>query len=111
MNATYRQDYSDEAFWQKIRTLPRNAGRTVLEQALLLFALLTGPQTPAWAKTAILAALGYLVCPIDAVPDFLPGIGYGDDLAVMAALLAELASLIDDDVRRRARELMPESLR
>jgi uncharacterized membrane protein YkvA (DUF1232 family) len=36
----------------------------------------------------ILAALAYFVLPTDAIPDVLPAIGFTDDAAVIAALIA-----------------------
>ncbi len=35
---------------------------------------------------AILAALFYVVCPVDVVPDFIPGLGWLDDLLVLGFL-------------------------
>ncbi len=45
------------------------------------------PETPTSAKAMIMAALAYFVLPVDAIPDFLPVIGYTDDAAVIAAVL------------------------
>jgi uncharacterized membrane protein YkvA (DUF1232 family) len=38
----------------------------------------------------MLAALAYFVLPVDAIPDFIAGLGYTDDAAVFAALMAVL---------------------
>jgi len=46
--------------------------------------------TPLAAKGMMFAALAYFVMPIDAIPDFIAGLGYTDDAAVFAALLAIL---------------------
>lgn len=48
------------------------------------------PETPAAAKGMMLAALAYFVLPTDALPDILPVIGFTDDAAVFAALMAIL---------------------
>jgi uncharacterized membrane protein YkvA (DUF1232 family) len=51
-------------------------------------------------RAAVLAAAGYLVSPIDAIPDVIPVIGRLDDIAVvLAALRFAMAGL--DPVRRR----------
>jgi uncharacterized membrane protein YkvA (DUF1232 family) len=105
VNATFREHYSEEGFWTKARAIGRKAGRKVLENALILYALLTDNETPAWAKAGILAALGYFVMPFDAIPDPLPGIGLADDALVLALLLAELKGLATDDIRQRARDM------
>lgn len=47
-----------------------------------------------WSKKNVVlavAALIYLISPIDLVPDFLIGIGFGDDLAVIAWAFAKLS--------------------
>ena len=38
----------------------------------------------------MLAALAYFVMPVDVVPDFIAGLGFTDDAAVFAALIAIL---------------------
>jgi len=40
------------------------------------------------AKGMILAALAYFVMPVDAIPDVIAGLGFTDDAAVFAALMA-----------------------
>jgi len=48
------------------------------------------PETPTAAKGMILATLAYFVLPTAALPDILPAIGFTDDAAVFAALIAIL---------------------
>lgn len=56
--------------------------------ALSVFWCVRDKETPVAAKGLMMAALAYFVLPTDAVPDFLAGIGFTDDAAVMAALMA-----------------------
>ncbi len=42
-------------------------------------------QTPARTRGILLAALAYLVLPVDIIPDFVFGLGYTDDAAVLLA--------------------------
>ena len=44
--------YTDESFWEKVKTHARRAGREVLEKALMLYYCLKDGDTPAWARTA-----------------------------------------------------------
>ena len=46
----------------------------------LLWDLVRDPRVPWWSKAATLGVVGYLVSPIDVLPDFLPGLGQLDDL-------------------------------
>jgi len=91
------------AFWTKIRTSARKAGREVIYRALQLFYAAQRKETPAWARGVIYAALAYFITPIDAVPDALPG-GFLDDLGVLAGALATVALHITPEVNRQAQE-------
>lgn len=66
-----------------------------------LYFALQRDETPVWAKTTIVGALGYFISPIDAVPDVIPVVGYSDDLAVLVAAVATVASYIDAGVKRQ----------
>lgn len=44
----------------------------------------TYPNVPWFTIASIVAALLYILNPLDLVPDFIPGIGYIDDLAVFS---------------------------
>lgn len=50
--------------------------------------------TPHSVRATLLAALAYFVLPTDTVPDFLVGIGFGDDAAVLLATIALVRSHI-----------------
>jgi uncharacterized membrane protein YkvA (DUF1232 family) len=92
----------EKRFWQKCRRALRSAGAEVTLLALKLYYALKRPETPLWAKTAILGALGYFVCPIDLIPDAIPVIGFSDDLGVLLAAVGAVSQYIDAEVERRA---------
>lgn len=64
------------------------------------------PQTPAAAKGMMMAALAYFVLPTDAIPDFLGVIGFTDDAAVFAALLALVGKNLKDSHRAAADDFL-----
>ncbi len=73
-------------FWPKLR---RAVARVPFAaDALAVWYCARDSETPATAKAMIMAALAYFILPLDAVPDFLPVIGYTDDAAVIAAVVA-----------------------
>lgn len=88
---------------ERIGRIARRAGGEVVYRALLLAFVVRRPDVPWKVKAPILGALAYLPLPMDAVPDFLPGLGFSDDLTVIAGALAMAAMFINDDVRARAR--------
>ncbi len=100
----YGSEFEETTFWDKVKKVARKVGYEGLEKALWLYYALQKPDLPAWAKATIVGALGYFVFPMDAIPDILPGIGYTDDIAVMAAAIAAVATHIDDEVKHKAQE-------
>lgn len=66
------------------------------------------PATPRRVRLTLLAALGYFVLPIDAIPDIMPLIGFTDDAAVIAAAIAAVAGSITIEHRERAKQAMAE---
>lgn len=100
----YERRYSNGGFWAKLARFARAAGREVVEKALWLYYTLQHPATPAWAKRVIVGALAYFILPIDAVPDFIPGIGYSDDLSVLLLAIGAVAMYISPAVKEQARQ-------
>ena len=77
-------------FWPKIT---RTAARIPFaDQALAAWYAARDPETPMAAKGMIFAGLAYFVMPVDAIPDIFAGIGFTDDAAVIAAVLATLGA-------------------
>lgn len=98
----YREVYSEDGFWLKLRRYAATAGREITEKALMLYYAARRPQTPTWARATIYGALGYFIAPLDAIVDITPGIGYSDDLGGLALAFLTVARYIDADVRAQA---------
>ena len=87
-----------KGFWPKIRS---TASRIPFAgQVISVWFAARDPETPTAAKGIMLGALAYFVLPFDAIPDIFAGIGFTDDAAVIAALLATLGA----NVKRRHRD-------
>jgi uncharacterized membrane protein YkvA (DUF1232 family) len=79
---------NEEAISKKIS----NAGplRKYAELGKIMFAMLkdvkkgTYPSVPWFTIATVVVALLYIFNPLDIIPDFIPGIGYIDDLAVLS---------------------------
>jgi uncharacterized membrane protein YkvA (DUF1232 family) len=99
----FTRQYSETGFWDKLVRFAKVAGSEVVERALQLFYAAQDPQTPAWAKGVIYAALGYFIFPVDAIPDGVPAVGFSDDLGVLVAALASVAMFITPAVKEQAR--------
>lgn len=57
-----------------------------------LISALDNPATPGHYKALIIGAIGYIVLPVDLIPDMIPVVGYGDDLASAAGIVAAVAA-------------------
>ena len=91
-------------FWPKI---VRTASRIPFAaDALSVWYCARDPATPPAAKGMMLAALAYFVMPFDAIPDVLAAVGFTDDAAVFAALLALLGRNVKPRHKAAAREFL-----
>lgn len=74
-------------------------------QSRILQVVYKDKRTPLKAKILIWITLGYLFSPIDFIPDFIPVIGYLDDLIIVPLLIVLTIKLIPkivwDDASRR----------
>ncbi len=73
-------------FWPALKKAARKI--PFAREAVALYYCARDPETPAGAKAMMMAALAYFVMPMDAIPDMLVGVGYTDDAAVIATVLA-----------------------
>jgi uncharacterized membrane protein YkvA (DUF1232 family) len=86
----YSRAFSETSFRAKLASL--GALKDLIDAARRLHALMRDPATPVWVKGLCIAALGYLILPTDAVSDFIPVLGHGDDLALLTAALSAIAA-------------------
>ena len=64
------------------------------------------PATPHRVRAVLLGALAYFVLPFDAIPDFLAGIGFTDDVTVLAAAITMVGAHIKPVHREAARQAL-----
>ena len=88
-------------FWQKAR---RTLGHVPFtEDAVAAFHCATDSATPLRSRVILFGALAYIVMPFDIIPDFIAGLGYTDDAAVLVAALAAASAHITAAHRDKAR--------
>ena len=100
----YERHYDDTTFWKKLRRTAASVGAKVLYPALQLYFLLQSKDVPVKAKTLIIGALGYLILPTDLVPDFIPALGFTDDLTALLLALRTVSKHITPEIKRQAKE-------
>ncbi len=99
----YHDAYSEEKLFDKILKFAKSAGIKLIYLALLLFYTLQKSTTPTIAKSIIVGGLGYFILPLDFIPDFIPIIGFSDDLTALFSVLIAVALYIDDDIKSKAK--------
>lgn len=100
----YQSKFSELKFWSLIKNSAKRLGAKTVYSALLLFYAYRRKETPTWAKRIVIGTLGYLVAPIDAIPDLAPFIGFTDDVGVLSFGLVTIAAFINEEVRTKAKE-------
>jgi uncharacterized membrane protein YkvA (DUF1232 family) len=55
-------------------------GRTLRQDVVALYFAAKDPRTPWYAKAIVICIIAYALTPIDLIPDFIPVLGYIDDL-------------------------------
>ncbi|GGB61618.1 hypothetical protein GCM10011316_36980 [Roseibium aquae] len=66
------------------------------------------PATPTKVRASIFAALAYFVLPIDVVPDFVVGLGFGDDATILMATLTMIRAHLRPEHYALAKEALEE---
>ena len=86
-----------------LATLKQRA-RSLKADALALYFAARHPATPWYAKLVAFLIVAYAFSPIDLIPDFVPILGYLDEVILLPLGIALTLKLIPDDVMRECRE-------
>ena len=87
-----------------MRKVAKSAGVKVVYAALLLYYVMKNPATPKADRLKIIGALGYLILPMDLIPDFVPAVGFTDDLAALIWGIYSVSKNITPEVKLQAKE-------
>lgn len=98
----YQGDYTSEGFIDKISRIAKRAGAKLVYVALILYYTLQSNDVSVKDKAIIIGALGYLISPLDIIPDAIPIAGLGDDLAVLLYVVKKVWGEVPDTVREKA---------
>lgn len=91
-------------FWPIVRRVARNI--PFAEDAVAAYYCALDRETPTHVRAALIGALAYFVLPFDAVPDFLPLMGFADDASILAAAIAAVRIHMKDRHRDAARRTL-----
>ena len=79
--------------------------RTLKRDVLAVYLAARDPRTPCYVKALGLAVAAYALSPIDLIPDFIPVLGYVDDLLIVPLGIALVIRLIPAEVMEEHRAL------
>ena len=100
---SYSNKFTQNGFVEKISTIAKRAGAKLIYAALSLYYTLDSKQVPLKDKAIIIGALGYLISPLDVMPDAIPIVGLGDDLAVLIYVLKKVWGEVSEEVKEKAK--------
>ena len=90
----------------------RQQARRLKQEVFALYLACRDPRVPWYAKALAATVVAYALSPVDLIPDFIPVLGYLDDLVLIPlgvlAVRAMIGEEVMDECRRRAREALGE---
>lgn len=99
---SYSNKFTSGEFLEKISKIAKRAGAKLVYVSLILYYTLQSDKVSIKDKAIIVGALGYLISPLDVVPDAIPIIGLGDDLAVLLYVLNKVGN-VSEEIKEKAK--------
>ncbi len=96
--------FSPNEFLEKIARVAKRAGAKFVYASLILYYTLQSPNVSKRDKALIIGALGYMISPLDVLPDAYPIVGLSDDMAVLLFVLHKVWNNVDPDIQQKAKE-------
>ena len=81
----------------------KSRARALKNEAYAIYLAAKDPRTPWYAKVLIFFVVAHTFSPIDLIPDFIPILGYLDDLIITPVGIALAVRLIPPEVLEEAR--------
>ena len=100
---SYANKFSQSEFTEKIARIAKRAGVKLVYAALILYYTLQSDKVSKADKAIIIGALGYMISPLDVIPDAIPIAGLTDDLAVLLYVLKKVWTGIDPEIVEQAK--------
>ncbi len=102
----YIEYYDESELSAIIGSIGKKIGKQVVMSILVIAALLSDTKIPMKTRMVFMAALGYLILPTDLVADFLPVIGFTDDIAFLTYVVSNAREYITPEIKDKARNQM-----
>ncbi len=102
-----RESRVRENFWRTAKRAARYV--PFMDELVAAYFAAMDPRTPFRVRGTLLAALAYFVLPLDFIPDFIVGLGFTDDVAVLTAAIAAIKGHIKPAHRAAAKKVLAEA--
>lgn len=99
---SYSNKFTNSEFLDKISKIAKRAGSKLVYVSLILYYTLQSDKVSIKDKAIIIGALGYLISPLDVIPDAIPIVGLGDDLAVLLYVMNKIGD-VSDEIKDKAK--------
>jgi len=80
--------------------MPGNITENIADKILLLISAMQDARTPWYAKALVILLLAYIISPIDIIPDFIPVIGFLDEIILVPIVFSFIYKLIPESVKQ-----------
>jgi uncharacterized membrane protein YkvA (DUF1232 family) len=88
----------------------KNWARALKREVHAIYLAAQSPRVPWYTKCLAMAVVGYALSPIDLIPDFIPVLGYLDDLIIVPLGIWLVLSLIPEDIMTACRTRADEAV-
>jgi len=85
-------------------TAARAWARTIKRDVVALWYAARDPRVPWYAKVVAACVVAYALSPIDLIPDFIPVLGYLDDLVIVPLGIIAAVKLVPEELMAEFRE-------
>ncbi|MCK5672409.1 MAG: DUF1232 domain-containing protein [Spirochaetales bacterium] len=88
----------------KFITKLKQKAKNLKKEIFVLYYAYQDPKLPLLPKLFIISTVAYALSPIDLIPDFIPVIGYLDDLIILPLMISLSIKLIPVEIMEASRE-------
>ena len=81
----------------------KNSAKAIKREIIVVYFAARDPRTPWWLRIFALLIAAYVLSPVDLIPDFIPVLGYLDDVILVPLAIRLLMRWLPEDVRVDAR--------
>ena len=99
-----RQGRVKRDFWKKLKRVISRI--PFAEDLVAAYYCALDTKTPLGVRATLLGVLLYFIMPVDLIPDFIVGLGYTDDAALLYTAIRTLAAHIRPEHREKARRAL-----